>query len=272
MAVRDGYREVGAATRQALERAMPGLTLREARVLLAAIWHLTTWSRLTDHVSIGQLAQLANMDVRHTTRAVQRLAARGVLHYTPGGSPKGGRRVPSRISLPPATVAPGTPPATVAPGTYVPPATVNTDPRPPRTPTPGHGGPPSEKYPEKTPEKNARGSSESEPQALDGMEPPPTASGPADVARAILADWWEHQTPRPQQPFPAALKVAAKALRDGWTVAELGQALDEVPVISGGALEYWRRRHSSNGSNAKSAEQVAAESLARIKRTMGLDQ
>jgi hypothetical protein len=91
------------------------------------------------------------------------------------------------------------------------------------------------------------------------------------IARRVLDDWWKRQTPRPQQPYPAALKVLTKALRDGWTEDDLRHALDEVPTISGGTLDYWHRnRHRTNGSSAKSTEQMAAESEARIRRTMGL--
>jgi hypothetical protein len=91
------------------------------------------------------------------------------------------------------------------------------------------------------------------------------------MARRILDAWWQRQSPRPQQPYPAALKVLAKALRDGWAETELTQALDDVPTVSGGALDYWRRRRG-NGSSAKSSEQLAAESVDRVNRIMGLDQ
>lgn len=62
-----------------------------------------------------------------------------------------------------------------------------------------------------------------------------------EEAKRILGAWWERQNPRPQKSFIGAAKVLAKALGDGWTEPDLSAALNDVPTISGGALDYWRR-------------------------------
>jgi biotin operon repressor len=71
---------------------------------------------------------------------------------------------------------------------------------------------------------------------------PKAAKNPAlDTAKRILSEWWERQDPRPQQPYIAAAKVLAKALGNGWTETDLSAALNDIPTISGGSLDYWRR-------------------------------
>jgi hypothetical protein len=60
-----------------------------------------------------------------------------------------------------------------------------------------------------------------------------------------VRSWWERQAPKPTQPFPAVVAVCARALRAGWTETELAHALDEVPVVSGGALDLWRNRRGN---------------------------
>jgi hypothetical protein len=54
--------------------------------------------------------------------------------------------------------------------------------------------------------------------------------------------------------------VLANALRAGWIEAELGAAREEVPVISGGALDVWRRRRS----NRSPATELSADQLGAI--------
>jgi len=70
------------------------------------------------------------------------------------------------------------------------------------------------------------------------------SASPTDVAKRILNDWWETQNPRPTQPYVAILKILRKALANGWTEAELRQALDDVPVVSGAALDLWRKNNT----------------------------
>jgi Helix-turn-helix domain len=89
--------------------------------------------------------------------------------------------------------------------------------------------------------------------ALPGLDDTPRRPAPParrpdphrEAATAILGDWWERQEPRPQIPYPAARKVLEKALRAGWPEPELRQALEEVPAVSGAALDFWRRRRTN---------------------------
>src|SRR5207248_120483 len=76
----------GPASRQAIERALrdDGLTLREARVLMAGLHQLTTYSRLGDHVYLGKLVELSRVERRHTRRALKSLGDKGSLYWVPG--------------------------------------------------------------------------------------------------------------------------------------------------------------------------------------------
>lgn len=67
-------------------------------------------------------------------------------------------------------------------------------------------------------------------------------------ADAIVRPWWERQEPRPTQPLVAVVKVCEAALRNGWTDAELAAALDDVPTVSGGSLDFWRRKRNGKRS------------------------
>lgn len=108
---RDPYAHVGAAARRSLEKAIAGgATNAERSVLLSAFYWLVTYSRLSDGVSLGQIAQAAGLwdgpaseCPRSVTRVVsqrlRRLQELGCIQYTPGG--RWGRGHPSRISLAP---------------------------------------------------------------------------------------------------------------------------------------------------------------------------
>jgi hypothetical protein len=92
---------------------------------------------------------------------------------------------------------------------------------------------------------------------------------PRSVAKAILDQWWKQQEPRPQQPYPAVLKVLEKALHDGWTQEELERALAEVPVISGGALDYWRRSRRAKKPEPRDSGEITEASAARLRQALG---
>jgi hypothetical protein len=87
---RDRMAVVGPASRLAIERALmdDGFTLREARLLLSGLCKTTTYSRLSDHVYLAELVDLARVERRQARRALASLGARGSLFWK-GGS---GRR------------------------------------------------------------------------------------------------------------------------------------------------------------------------------------
>jgi hypothetical protein len=84
---RDPYRDVGEATRRAIERALAArLTPRQWRVFAAALTVTTTYSRLGDRIYVAQLAELARIPgddetYRHTRRALRELDERGVIDW-----------------------------------------------------------------------------------------------------------------------------------------------------------------------------------------------
>lgn len=79
MGRRDSYAVVGAATRLAVGRAMDGLTLPEARVMLALVGRLTSWSTLGEPIAASQLAAETGMGEREVRRAVASLVRRGAI-------------------------------------------------------------------------------------------------------------------------------------------------------------------------------------------------
>jgi hypothetical protein len=107
------------------------------------------------------------------------------------------------------------------------------------------------------------------------VEPAVPAEAPV-VAKLILDEWWGRQEPKPQQRYVGALQVVKKALADGWQEPDLREALDSIPIISGGALDIWRKKRTTTrrpayGTGSKSAAQIADESMGRLTRLMGLD-
>ena len=69
------------------------------------------------------------------------------------------------------------------------------------------------------------------------------------IADLIVKNWWEKQHPRPQQPYVSVLKIARKAIADGWDERDLAQALDEMLTVSGSSLDLWRNRRDKKTSN-----------------------
>ena len=69
-------------------------------------------------------------------------------------------------------------------------------------------------------------------------------------AETLVREWWERQTPRPAQPFIAIVKIVEKVIRDGWPSELVAQALDEMPVVSGAAFDFWRRKRT-NGTGVQ---------------------
>jgi hypothetical protein len=142
------------------------------------------------------------------------------------------------------------------------------------TPSDRNEKPPEREPKEREPENETPSSSHAYDDRLPGLDdtprrPAPPARRPDPyraTAQEVLCQWWERQDPRPQTPYPAALKVLAKALRDGWTQAELRQALEEVPAISGAALDYWRRRRNGRGpADGRTLEERLAAGAAQLR-------
>ncbi len=94
---------------------------------------------------------------------------------------------------------------------------------------------------------------------MSTLEVPPVATcdDPRATAKAILDPWWERQVPRPTQNYMGALKVLERALRAGWPEDSLRSALDEIPTISGGCLQFWWNRNR----NRRVAKPTAARSV-----------
>lgn len=101
---RDAYADVGQAMRLAIERFLSGAegrTLtRDARVFLAVLHLVASYSRLADRVYVAQISELAqivgDVDERHTRRSLQKLHKLGAIDWQP--SRGAGRQ--SWVSLP----------------------------------------------------------------------------------------------------------------------------------------------------------------------------
>jgi hypothetical protein len=123
---RAAYADVGEATRRAVELAMPDLNLPEARVLLALVSKLTTWSMMEDSLAVRQLGDATGMDERAVRRAVAGLVEKGAIVRV--SAP--GRRA-STYSLPapnPGVTNPGSDdPGSVEPGSVDAPNPGSTD-------------------------------------------------------------------------------------------------------------------------------------------------
>lgn len=84
-----------------------------------------------------------------------------------------------------------------------------------------------------------------------------------DPARAILAAWWERQDPRPSQPYVACLGVVRRALAAGNSPADVAWALEQVPVVSGGAIDMaLRRRRNGTGPGRETPGEIARRMIA----------
>lgn len=81
----DGFVEAAEAMRNAIDTALddPDLTISEARVLLALVRDVGSWSRLWDHRTRRDIAALAGVSERSGTRALSRLAHLGVVLWEP---------------------------------------------------------------------------------------------------------------------------------------------------------------------------------------------
>lgn len=97
---RVAYLEAGAAMRQALERAVvmaEYLKPRDWRVLLACIHLTTSYSKISDETSVGQVAGLSGVSRSRTSESLNRLAAAGVIAWE--GTRTRGAQGASRVSL-----------------------------------------------------------------------------------------------------------------------------------------------------------------------------
>lgn len=79
---------------------------------------------------------------------------------------------------------------------------------------------------------------------------------PIALARSLLNEWWERQTPRPQQKYVACVNIITQALKAGWTEDQMRDALaTDPPVISAAALQIAAARSNghSNGNGQHEA-------------------
>ncbi len=85
-APRDPYADVGAAIRQAIDRAIASnLAGRDFRVLLAIISLVSSYSRLEEEGhSVDEIAAKAALDRRHAQRCLRRLESAGAIIFRPG--------------------------------------------------------------------------------------------------------------------------------------------------------------------------------------------
>ena len=99
MSDRDPYRDCGAAMRAAVERAnaiRPQLKAAQRRVLDAVLVLTASFSRLSDEVYVADVAAIAQVHERTARKALLRLAAEGVIEWTP----RRGQRARSTLALP----------------------------------------------------------------------------------------------------------------------------------------------------------------------------
>jgi DNA-binding transcriptional ArsR family regulator len=95
---RDRYRIVGPAIRRAIAALLSDRRTSEGeyRVFLAILHDVASYSRLGDRVSRRRLSEVARVTQRTVSRALARLAERGVVLY----EPVHGRGKASRVALP----------------------------------------------------------------------------------------------------------------------------------------------------------------------------
>lgn len=89
--------------RQAADRANGAkLTNGERRVFASVLALVASWSRLTDWIYVGEVAEHARLSERHTRDCLRRLAELEIITW----EPRRGRGVRSRLGLPPAAPTP----------------------------------------------------------------------------------------------------------------------------------------------------------------------
>lgn len=81
----EGGRGTGEPTRRLIDKALAApLSPGALRVLLATVHLLTTWAKTRDTASREQVAKLARLSERQTTRALAELESHGLIVWTPG--------------------------------------------------------------------------------------------------------------------------------------------------------------------------------------------
>jgi hypothetical protein len=272
MTDRDGYAAACQAARDVLRRANGlELTRRQYRTLNAVIAYTALYSRVCDRVWLDQVAAFAYGvdEARPWMREKIRkdlvvLADKGLItRRAPWGRPPADSSGPAytiglrRPESQPDGGLPFEPESQPDGGLpFEPESQPNHVGKPAQSRSesqPDSGGP-TEKVTEEVPEK-----SPAKRPAEAGRRDPDRA-----LAEAIVNPWWERQHPKPQQPWIAVVKVIAKALRGGWTEAELRQALEEVPTVSGSALDFWRRRRTTGTGPSPRTQRNRAAAEAAI--------
>lgn len=98
---RDDFGQVGAATRDAIERTLALDPPKPAlRVLLALIHSHTTWSHLGEQTSRGRLMNLTGMSEAAVKVGINWLKANDIIIWIPGGQTGGGDRYLSLARFP----------------------------------------------------------------------------------------------------------------------------------------------------------------------------
>ncbi len=196
MTRRDPYPAVGAARRQAIDRAcrLP-LSDGDRRTLDATISLTAGYSRLTDAVYIADLTHITGLSERQQRDCLKRLAAHGLIVWQPRrGTNRDGQGFRSHLGLPPATET-GTPGLPLSPPTK--PAV---HPRPNRQPcTAGDR--------EETPRRTTR-----------TPWGPPTRKQAEQIVEAFAAEFATHtETPLPTKTRRGYQRETERLLADGIT-------------------------------------------------------
>jgi hypothetical protein len=90
------YAAAGSAMRDTLTRAfMSDLTPSEWKLVAAILYHVASWSRVEDSVSVSHLASISGVSPDYARKALKKLAQRGVILWEPSR----GRGRPSRVGL-----------------------------------------------------------------------------------------------------------------------------------------------------------------------------
>jgi hypothetical protein len=167
---RDSYANAGAAGRLAIERALAGGAPYVAtRVLLVLLHEGPLWSKLEDTLARSVIERMTGMDDRSVRLGLAWLRDHGVIEWTPGASPKGGKRTLSSMRFPLPDRGRSDPPVSGPPVDRHP-GPVPPDPRVPRHQTPRSEAPPTEKETEKTTDPPARDRIRAEAERLADVE------------------------------------------------------------------------------------------------------
>lgn len=101
-------------------------------------------------------------------------------------------------------------------------------------------------------------------------EPERTRKDLAREAREIVQPWWDQQHPKPAQGQDRAVKVVIDLIDKGYDHDTIRGWLDTTPTVTPAAFDYWR--NTTNSNSTKTTADLAAESIDRVNRVMGMAQ